>query len=145
VKVPGKVCLRQVTRGEKRKDRAEEKLFKFLLAYSKPSRAQSKQYELVTGRKPPKPLTEKEREAWAKKAFAQIKGRGLSELEMITITSLREEWFAKEFAKEKNDQQKRAWKKALETIEQNKDAALQAAIDSYQEKCRKDNESLSLR
>jgi hypothetical protein len=141
VKVPGKVCLRQVTRGEKRKDRAEEKLRKFLRAYCKPSPAERKQYELVTGRKAPKPLTKKECEAWAKKAFAQIKGRGLGELEMITITSLREE----SFAKEKNDQQKRAWKKASETIEQNKDAALQAAIDSYQEKCRKGNEALSLR
>ena len=128
-------------RGEKRKDRAEEKLKKFLRAYSEPSPAQRKQYERLTGRKAPKPLTKKERERWVKKVFAQITGRGLHEPEMITITSLREEWFPKA----KHDQQKRAWEKALETIEQNKDAALQAAIDSYQKKCRKDNESLSLR
>jgi hypothetical protein len=141
VKVPGKVCFRQVMRGEKRKDRAEEKLKKCLRAYSEPSRAQRKQYELVTGRKAPKPLTKKECEAWVEKVFAQIKGRGLGELEMITITGLLEE----RFAKEKNDQQNRAWKKALKTIAQKKDAQLQAAIDSFQEKCRKDNEPLSFR
>jgi hypothetical protein len=141
MKVLGKVCWRQVTRSEKRKDRAEEKLFKFLMAYSKPSRGERKQYEFVTDRKAPKPLTEKEREAWAKKAFAQITGRGMGELEMITITSLFEEWFAKE----KNDQQKRAWGKALERIEQRKDGALMAAIASFEEqgrKGRKDNEAL---
>ena len=93
MKVPGKVCSRQVTRTEKRRDRAEKKLFKFLLAYSKPSRAERKQYELVTGRKAPKPLTEKEREAWAKKKMAQIKGRGLPTLEMFMFCDLFEEWW----------------------------------------------------
>ena len=144
MKVPGKVCSRQVTRSEKRKDRAEKKLFRFLLAYSKPSRAKRKHYEFITGRKAPK-LTEKEREAWVKKAFAQITGRGLGELEMITITALLEEWWAKE----KNDQQTQAWGKALETMAQKKDAvlqaadaALQAAIADFIEKSRKDNEAL---
>jgi hypothetical protein len=131
VKVPGKKCLRQVTRPEKRKDRAEKKLKKFLRVHSKPTRAQRKQYELVTGRKAPKPLTKKEREAWAEKAFAQIKGHrkgdGLGELEMIMITSLREEWFAKE----KNDQKKLAWAKALPVIEKNRKEATARFLKSF--------------
>jgi hypothetical protein len=138
MKVPGKVCARYVTRSEKRKARKDKKLFEFLMAYTKPSRAERKHYEFVTGRKAPKPLTEKEREAWAKKAFAQIKGRGLGELEMFTICDLLEEWWAEE----KKKRAKENWGKALETIEQKKDAALQGAIDSYAEKCRKDNASL---
>jgi len=119
---------------KERRARGEENLFKFLLAYSKPSRAQRKQYEALTGRKAPKPLTEKEREAWAQKAFAQIKGRGLGEMEMITICDLLEEWWAKE----KKKRAKKNWKKALEAIGQNENAALEAKIASYQEKCRKD-------
>jgi hypothetical protein len=127
VKVPGKKCARYVTRSEKRKARAEKKLFKWLLAYSKPSRAERKQYELVTGRKAPKPLTEKQREAWAKKAFAQITGRGLGELEMITNTDQFEEWFAKE----KNKQKNRAWGKALAVIDKNHKEATERFLKSF--------------
>jgi hypothetical protein len=127
MKVPGKVCSRQVTRSEKRKARAEKKLFKFLLAYAKPSRAERKQYEFVTGRKAPKPLTEKEREAWAKKSLAQIKGRGLGELEMITLTGLFEEWWAKE----KNDQKNWAWAKALPVINENRKEAKRIEKDRF--------------
>jgi len=127
MKVAGKVCSRQVTRSEKRKARAEKKLFKFLLAYAKPSRAERKQYEFVTGRKAPKPLTEKEREAWAKKSLAQIKGRGLGELEMITLTGLFEEWWAKE----KNDQKKRAGEKGRSVIEKNRKEATARFLKSF--------------
>jgi len=67
MKVPGKVCSRYVTRHWKERSvRADKKLFEFLMAYSNPSCAERKQYEFVTGRKAPKPLTKKEREAWAK-------------------------------------------------------------------------------
>jgi hypothetical protein len=125
--VPGKVCSRQVTRSEKRKARAEKKLFKFLLAYSKPSRAERKHYEFVTGRKAPKPLTMKERKAWAKKAFAQITGRGLGELEMIIFTGLFEEWWERE----KNNQKKSAWAKALPVIEKNRKEAPERYLKSF--------------
>ena len=57
---------------------------------------------------------------------------------MITITALLEEWWAKE----KNDQQTQVWGKALETMAQKKDAALQAEIADFMEKSRKDNEAL---
>jgi hypothetical protein len=60
---------------------------------------------------------------------------------MITICELLEEWWAKE----KNDQQNRAWEKALETIKENKEAALLAAIDSLMNQGRKDNEALGFR
>ena len=139
--VPGKVCSRYVTRSEKRKARAEKKLFRFLLAYSKPSPEERRHYEFLTGRKAPKPLTEKEREAWAKKKMAQIKGRGLPTLEMFMFCDLFEEWWPKE----KNNQQNRAWRKFLETIAGKKDAALSAAIDDFMEKSRKDNEALGFR
>jgi hypothetical protein len=110
--VPGKKCAEAVTRHWKgRPKRGLEKLLEFLRAYSKPSRAERKHYERVTGRKAPK-LTEKEREAWVKKAFAQITGRGLGELEMIIITALLEEWWAKE--KRKRAGATKNWKKALE-------------------------------
>jgi hypothetical protein len=128
MKVPGKKCSEVVTRHWKgRRKRGLEKLLEFLLAYSKPSPAERKHYEFVTGRKAPKPLTEKEREAWAKKAFAQITGRGLGELEMITITSLLEEWSAKE----KNNQKSRAWEKALSVIDENRREAKRTETDRF--------------
>jgi len=107
--VPGKVCFPYVTGhrrlpGKKtwlhkdskkkfRPKREEKKLLEFLRAYAKSSPKQRKQYEFLTGRKAGKPLTEKEREAWAKKALAQITGRGLGELEMFIIADLFEEWW----------------------------------------------------
>jgi hypothetical protein len=128
MKVPGKKCSQSVTRHWKsHRKRGLEKLLEFLMAYSKPSRAERKHYELVTGCKAPKPLTEKEREAWAKKAFAQITGRGLGELEMITITSLLEDWVANE----KSNQKKRAWEKALSVIEKNRKEAKRTETDRF--------------
>jgi hypothetical protein len=62
----GKGSAPYVTRSEKRKARKDKKLWEFLLAYSKPSRAQREHYEFLTGRKAQKPLTKKEREAWVR-------------------------------------------------------------------------------
>jgi hypothetical protein len=128
MRVPGKKCSESVTRHWKgKRARGLGKLLEFLMVYSKPSAAERKHYELVTGRKAPKPLPEKEREAWAKKSFAQITGRGLGELEMITITSLLEEWSAKK----KNKQKKRAWAKALSVIDENRKEAKRTEPDRF--------------
>jgi hypothetical protein len=118
MKVPGKKCSRYVTRHWKeRRARANERLFEFL-------------FDFYAGN-----------EALAKKAFAQINGRGLGELEMFTICDLIEEWWAKE----KPKRAKQNWEKALKKIEQQKDAALLVVIDSYIEKHHKDNEALRFR
>jgi hypothetical protein len=149
--VPGKVCFPYVTghrrltgkTGKKtwlhkdskkkfRPKRAEKKLLEFLLAYAKPSRAKRKEYEFITRRKAPKPLTKKEREAWAKKALAQITGRGLGEMEMFLFADLFEEWwkgqpnYVKDGGewiekKQKGEKRRRAckgWRKARATIEE---------------------------
>jgi hypothetical protein len=137
--VPGKVCSRYVTRyWKERRARGRKKLFEFLMAYAKPSPEERKHYEFMTGRKAPKPLTKKEREAWAKKMLAQIEGRGLPTPFMFMFCDLLEEWWAKE----KKKRAKQNWKKALKTIERKKDAALMAAIASFEEQGRKDNEAL---
>jgi hypothetical protein len=118
MKVPGKVCSRYVTRHWKeRRIRADEKLFEFLFSF-------------YAGN-----------ESLAKKAFVQIKGRGLGELEMFIICDLLEEWWAAE----KPKRAKQNWGKALKTIARNKDAALASVIDSYIGKSRKDNEELGFR
>lgn len=146
--VPGKVCFPYVTghrrlpgkktwlhkdsKKEFRPKREAKKLWQFLLAYAKPSRAQRKQYEFLTGRKAPKPLVKKEREAWAEEVFAQITAHGLGELEMFIIADLFEEWWKgqAEYIKEggewiekrqkgeKHRSAGRNWKKARATIEQ---------------------------
>jgi hypothetical protein len=141
--VPSKVCAPYITRSEKRKDRAEKKLFKFLLAYSKPSRAERKQYELVTGRKAPKPLTEKEREAWAKKAFAQIKGRGLGELEMFIITDLYEEWLPAGWPEAKKKRERENLKKANEAKRQKAELERQREKQRMQEEKRLEKERIN--
>src|SRR5262249_48777006 len=153
--VPGKLCARYVTRSEKRQARAYKKLWKFLLAYSKPLRAQRKQYELVTGRKAPKP-TLKEREAWAKKAFAQIKGRGLGTSEMIVISDLFDEWWQgkwkfkqRQLVRLKGEKHQRASKNSKKAVKakeekmrRREEAALENAIAVFKEDCIKANRSL---
>jgi hypothetical protein len=149
--VPGKVCMPYVTghrqvlgkTGKKtwvhahskkkfRPKRAEKTLHEFLLAYAKPSGAKRKEYEFLTGRKAGKPLTEKECEAWAKKALAQIKGRGLGTLEMFIRADLFEEWWKGQAKyvneggqwiekRQKGEKHRRAgrnWKKAQATIKE---------------------------
>jgi hypothetical protein len=111
--VPGKICfpyvtghrqlagktgklkswLHKETKRPFRPKREEKKLREFLLTYAKPSRAKREHYEFVTGRKAPKPLTKKEREAWAKKALAQIKGRGLPDMQMFIFADEFDEWW----------------------------------------------------
>jgi hypothetical protein len=144
--VPGMACTPYITRSEKRTARKDKKLSEFLLAYSKPSRAQRKHYELLTGRKARKPLTKKEREAWAKKAFAQIKGRGLGELEMFTICDLFEEWWEGQWKyvmeggqwvakrQKKGERHRRAgknWKKALPVINENREEKKRTEPDRF--------------
>jgi hypothetical protein len=92
--VSGKVCLRYLTRHwKKHPARCEEKLFEFLLACTKLSRAEREQFEFFTRLKVPKLLTEKEREAWAKKTVAQIKSRGLGTVQLLMISDLFDEWW----------------------------------------------------
>ena len=88
--VSGKICLRYLTRHwKKHPARGKEKLRQFLLACCNLSRAEREQFEFFTRlRAAPKTLTEKEREAWAKKALAQITGRGLGSLQLLMISDL---------------------------------------------------------
>jgi hypothetical protein len=115
--VPGKVCARYVTRSEKRTARAEEKLFQFLMYF-------------YAGK-----------ESLAKKAFAQIKRRGLGTLEMLVIADEFDEWW-------KGEKRRRAGensKKALESKAEKSRTRDDDAVATYIKNCIKGNTSLGFR
>jgi hypothetical protein len=142
--LPGrKTWLHKDSKKTFRPKREEKQLLEFLRDYAKSSPEQRKQYEFLTGRKAPKPLTKKEREAWAKKALAQIKGRGLGTSEMFMFADLFDEWWygqwkiAKKEKRlvrgkgEKHRRTRKGWRKALPVIKKNREEKKRTETDRY--------------
>jgi hypothetical protein len=138
----GKVCFRYLTsHWKKHPSRGEEKLFEFLLACCKLSRAEREQCEFFSRLKIPKTLSAKEREAWAKKTLAQVKSRGLGSLQLLMIFDLFDEWWnggwkveRRRFVRlkgERHRRKKQAWSKALLVIEKNRKEAPARFLKSF--------------
>jgi hypothetical protein len=104
--VPGKKCARYITRSEKRNRDAEKKLRQFLCDFYGD-------------------------ETLAKKAFAQIKGRGLGELEMFIITDSFEEWLPAGWPEAKKKRARLNWKKALSEINENRQEKKRTETDHF--------------
>jgi len=128
--VPGKKCMPYIT-GEKRIARAYKKLFEFLV------------YRYARD------------ESLAKKAFTQIKGRGLGELEMFIIADEYKEWWEGQWKYVKEDGQwvakrqkkgerhRRAgknWKKANKVKEDKAELKRQLEKQTMQEEKRREKQ-----
>ena len=152
-----KTWLHRDSKKEFRPKRAEKRLREFLLAYAQGSRAEREHYEFVTRCKAPKPLTKKECEAWAKKEFARITGRGLGEAAMFIYADLFEEWWKGEWTYVKEDGQwvekrqkkgekhqraGKGWKKARATIEEKAQLRKQLERERQREERRLERERI---
>jgi hypothetical protein len=131
--VSGKVCFDYITRSEKRKARADKKLFEFLMYFYARN------------------------ESLAKKAMARIKGRGLGTLETITIADEFDEWWKGQWKyvnenglwvakrQKKGEKHRRAGKnskKAVRSKAEKRHTRDDAAVAAYIKNCIKGNSSL---
>jgi len=112
--VPGKICARYITRSEKRKARAYRKLFEFLMYFYARN------------------------ESLAKKAMAQIKGRGLGTLELISLADEFDQWWKGE----KHRRSSKNSKKAVRSKAEKRRIREDEAEAEYIKNCIKANSSL---
>jgi hypothetical protein len=115
--VPGKVCLRQIVRYEKRPERRERKLKEFLVFfYGGDERA-------------------------ATKGLARIKREGLGTLAFVILYEEYHEWWEEE----KKRRAGRNWQKAIASKKLKTGKREKEVLSGYIEECKKTNASLGFR